>query len=100
TGREIIGYLGIVMCGLGVTGLVLWWPRAGQWRAAFGIRRRARGLRLHRDLHGTVGIWGWIVFLIVSVSGTYLAFPQTIGDAARAVMPARDLRAQPTVARP
>jgi uncharacterized iron-regulated membrane protein len=100
SGREIIGWLGVVMCGLGVTGLVLWWPRAGQWRAAFGVRPGARGLRLHRDLHGMVGIWGLVVFLIVSVSGTYLAFPQTIGAATRAIMSARDLRAAPTVARP
>jgi uncharacterized iron-regulated membrane protein len=100
SGREIIGWLGVVMCGLGITGLVLWWPRAGQWRSAFGVRRGARGLRLHRDLHGTVGIWGLMVFLVVSFSGTYLAFPQTLGAAVRAVVPARDLRTQPTVTRP
>ena len=100
SGRAVIGWLGVAMCGLGVTGLVLWWPRSGQWRAAFAIRQGARGLRLHRDLHGMVGIWGVIVFLIVSVSGTYLAFPQAIGAATRAIMPARDLRAVPTVTPP
>jgi uncharacterized iron-regulated membrane protein len=95
TGREVIGWLGVGMLFLGTTGLVLWWPRRGQWRASFVVKRGARGVRLQRDLHGAVGIWTWAVFIAVTFSGVYLCFPQTIGGAVASVFAARDLRAQP-----
>ena len=93
SGREIIGWLGVAMLALGVSGLVLWWPRPGRWKAAFTVRKGARGARLYRELHGAVGIWSLVVFIIVSFSGVYLAFPQTLGDGVSALFPARDLRA-------
>jgi len=92
-GREIVGWFGVVMLVLGFSGLVLWWPRGGRWRAAVTVKRGARGYRLHRDLHGAVGIWSLVIFLVVSASGVYLALPQTTGGLVRAVLPARDLRA-------
>ena len=99
SGRTVVGWLGVSMLCLGVSGLALWWPRAGQWRSAFGVRQRARGFQLFRELHGAVGIWGLSAFVIVSASGTVLAFPQTIGGALARVLPMRDLRAVPTIAR-
>lgn len=93
SGREIIGWLGVAMLVLGVSGLVIWWPRPGRWKAAFTVKKGARGARLHRELHGAVGIWSLVVFLIVTFSGVYLAFPQTLGDGVSAILPARDLRA-------
>lgn len=79
-GRDIVGWLGIVMLAMGVSGLVIWWPRPGRWRAAFGVDRKARGVRLHRELHGAVGIWGLLVLITVSFSGVYLAFPETVSS--------------------
>jgi uncharacterized iron-regulated membrane protein len=76
-GLQTVGFLGIGMVLFGMSGLVLWWPRRGQWRFAFGIRRGARGFRLNHDLHASVGFWSLIVFLIVSISGVDLAFPVT-----------------------
>jgi uncharacterized iron-regulated membrane protein len=88
SGRDIVGWLGIAMLALGTSGLVLWWPRGGQWRRAFTIRRGARGFRFHRELHGAAGIWGLVVFFIVSFSGVYLAFPQAVGS----LLSTRDIR--------
>lgn len=93
TGREVIGWLGVAMLALGITGLVLWWPRAGRWAAAFTVKRGARGVRLHRELHGAVGVWSLAVYVVVTFSGVYLAFPQTLNAAIGGVFPARDLRA-------
>ena len=93
-GRDIIGWLGVAMLVLGLSGLVMWWPRPGRWKAAFTVKRGARGLRLHRDLHGAVGIWSLAVFVVVSLSGVYIAFPETTGAALRAVFGGRDLRAE------
>jgi uncharacterized iron-regulated membrane protein len=91
-GREIIGWLGVAMLVMSVSGLVNWWPRRGRWRAGFGVARGAQGYRLHRELHGAVGIWGLAVFVVVTVAGIYLAFPETLRAAISPVLPARDLR--------
>jgi uncharacterized iron-regulated membrane protein len=94
-GRKLVGWFGVAMVALGMSGLVMWWPRRGRFAAAFTVDRTARGPRLLRQIHGAIGAWCWLVFMTVSVSSVYLAFPQTIGDAVRTVLPGRDLRAPP-----
>ncbi|MBU8872306.1 PepSY domain-containing protein [Reyranella sp. MMS21-HV4-11] len=92
-GREIVGWLGVAMLVLGCSGLYLWWPKPGQWKAAFQVRRKAKGLRLNRELHGAVGIWSLAIFMLVNFTGVYLAFPQQISAAVNTVWPGRDMRA-------
>jgi len=77
----VVGWLGIAMCILGLSGLVLWWPKKGQWKYAFKVRSTATGLRFHRELHAATGIWIFLVFLAVSFSGVVIAWPQTFGMA-------------------
>jgi uncharacterized iron-regulated membrane protein len=97
-GREgrawAVGPLGVAMCLLGLTGLVLWWPKRGQWKYAFLVRKTATGLRFHRELHAATGIWIFAVFMIVSFSGVVIAWPQTMGMNPPGFNP----RVQPTVA--
>jgi uncharacterized iron-regulated membrane protein len=79
TGRPFVGWLGVAMCLLGVSGLVLWWPKRGQWKYAFKVRPTATGLRFHRELHAATGIWIFLVFMAVSFSGVVISWPQTMG---------------------
>jgi len=92
-GRELVGWLGVALLVLGCSGLYLWWPRPGQWKAAFIVRRTAKGLRFNRELHGAVGIWSLVLFMLVNFTGVYLAFPQQISAAVNTVWPGRDMRA-------
>lgn len=92
-GRELVGWLGVALLVLGCSGLYLWWPRPGQWKAAFLVRRNARGLRFNRELHGAVGIWSLVLFMLVNFTGVYLAFPQQISATVNALWPGRDMRA-------
>lgn len=85
-GRQIIGWLGAVMLFLGITGLVIWWPRPRRLWAALTIKRGARGLRLHRDLHGAIGFWTLSVFVVVCFTGVYIAFPKAISTAMQMVL--------------
>jgi uncharacterized iron-regulated membrane protein len=93
----VVGWLGVAMCVLGLSGLVLWWPKKGQWKYAFKVRSTASGLRFNRELHAATGIWIFLVFLAVSFSGVVIAWPQTFGmpngrgNAAK-VEPTRDRR--------
>ena len=77
-GRPFVGWLGVAMLLLGVSGLVLWWPKRGQWKYAFMVRKTATGLRFHRELHAAAGIWIFVVFMAVSFSGVAITFPQTV----------------------
>lgn len=92
-GREIVGWLGVAMLVLGCSGLYLWWPKAGQWKAAFTVRRTAKGIRFNRELHGAIGIWSLVLFMVVNFTGVYLAFPQQIAAAVNTLWPGRDMRA-------
>ena len=90
--RRVVGWFGVAMVVLGLSGLVNWWPPRRRWRDGFVVRRGARGT-VYRQLHGAAGIWAYAVFIVVSLSGVYLAFPQTLREAVNTLIPARDLRA-------
>ncbi|HWB50555.1 MAG TPA: PepSY-associated TM helix domain-containing protein [Stellaceae bacterium] len=91
--RRLVGWFGVAMVVLGISGIVNWWPPRRRWREGFFVRGNARGAALYRQLHGATGIWAYAVFIVVSLSGVYLAFPQTVRGAVDIVAPARDLRA-------
>jgi uncharacterized iron-regulated membrane protein len=89
-GAQTVGFLGIAMVLFGVSGLMLWWPRKGQWRSAFWVKRGAWGFRLNRELHSVAGFWSLLVFLIVCISGVDLAFPVTFQSAVGKILPLRN----------
>jgi len=94
-GRQVVGWLGVFMTFLGISGMVMWWPRKNQWKQAFTFSFGKSGLKTNRDMHGAVGIWGWVVFVLVCVSGVYLCFPIAINsmvDAGAVVREARQPR--------
>lgn len=91
-GRAAVGWFGVVMCLLGVSGLILWWPKRGRFAKAFLVTRGATGWRLMRELHGAIGIWSFAVFMIVSFSGVYIAFPQTTNGLIRGIFQSADPR--------
>jgi uncharacterized iron-regulated membrane protein len=94
-GLPFVGWNGVIMTFMGLSGLLLWWPRRGQWQGLFFVRKGARGLAFHLDLHRTVGIWGLLVLLAVSISGIYLTFPQKIGPFIKNHFPAADVTTDP-----
>ena len=74
-GRIYEGWIGLLMALLGLSGLYLWWPKARQWKYGFIVRRKAKGLRFHRELHGAVGIWTLAIYMVVTVTGVGICFP-------------------------
>ena len=87
TEKDFVGWIGVALTLLSLSGLVLWWPRGGQWKAAFGIKRGATGHRLNRDLHSTAGFWTLGLYLVVCISGIYLAFPREFRNSVGSVFP-------------
>lgn len=98
-GRQTVGWFGLAMLVLGLSGLILWWPKAQPWNA-FSVARGARGFRLYRELHGAAGIWALLFFMIVSFSGVAIAFPESVRavfSGGAAAPPAMDLRSGPKI---
>ena len=92
-GRELVGWLGVALLVLGCSGLYLWWPRARPVEGGLHRAPHRQGLRFNRELHGAVGIWSLVLFMLVNFTGVYLAFPQQISAAVNTVWPGRDMRA-------
>jgi uncharacterized iron-regulated membrane protein len=80
-GREIVGAVGIAMLISSLSGLYLWWPARGRFRAALGFRR---GFTTTRNLHYFFGFYGALVLAMLSFTGIFLAY----NDASRAVVAA------------
>jgi len=85
--RAFVGFMGIALIFICISGIILWWPRKGQWKNAFWIKEGTRGFRFHRDWHNAIGFWSFLVLFLVSFTGLYLAFPRTFKEGVGMVMP-------------
>jgi len=72
-GRSIVGWVGVAMLILSLTGLYLWWPRHNQWSRAFVWRRSPA---TSSNLHYMTGFWICFPLALISLTGIYLAWPQ------------------------
>ena len=74
SGRQIVGWAGVGMLILSLTGIWLWWPRNGSLLRAL---RWTRSPHFTFNLHNMLGFWISIPLAVVSLTGIYLSFPQT-----------------------
>lgn len=73
-GRQIVGWAGVGMLILSLTGIWIWWPRNGAFLK--GLRWK-RSPQFTFNLHNMLGFWISIPLAVVSLTGIYLSFPQT-----------------------
>ncbi|HVY14547.1 MAG TPA: PepSY-associated TM helix domain-containing protein [Rhodopila sp.] len=78
-GRNVIGCCGIGLTILALTGVPIFWPRHGRWRAALTVPFGATGYRLQRGLHSAIGGWVMVLLFLQAASGVTMAFPQAFG---------------------
>ena len=96
SGRAIVGWAGVGMLILSLTGLWLWWPRNGVFRA--GLRWRRAGDATISNLHYLLGFWIALPLTFVSLTGIYLSFPQTARSAMSAIAPMNPQAGRPIFA--
>ncbi|HUI22182.1 MAG TPA: PepSY-associated TM helix domain-containing protein [Methylocella sp.] len=73
SGRQIVGFVGMGLLFLCLTGLWIWWPR--NVSVLRGLRWR-RGPKVSFNLHHMTGFWIAIPLAIMAITGMYQAFPQ------------------------
>ncbi|HQT69901.1 MAG TPA: PepSY-associated TM helix domain-containing protein [Thiobacillus sp.] len=98
-GETMLGIGGLLLIGLCVTGLVLWWPRNGKISQGFKIQWYARWKRLNFDLHRVSGLYLTLFLLITAFTGVTLVFNKTVTGLIDAVT-ASPPRATPPLSTP
>ena len=84
SGRAIVGWAGVGMLILSLTGIWLWWPRNGAFLPGLRWRRSAQTTT---NLHHLLGFWISIPLAVVSFTGVYLGFPQTMRQMMSSIAP-------------
>jgi uncharacterized iron-regulated membrane protein len=91
-GKNIIGWFGVGMLIMSISGLIIWWPKKNYFRSSLIFSFKEKGFMFHRRLHKALGIWGFVILITSSFTGIYLAFPKQTGAVIATVFPARNLR--------
>jgi uncharacterized iron-regulated membrane protein len=84
SGRSINGIAGIGMLTLALTGIWLWWPRNGAFLSGLRWRRAPATIN---NVHHLLGFWISLPLALVSLTGVYLAFPQSARTLMSSVAP-------------
>lgn len=84
SGRAIVGWTGVGMLVLALSGIVLWWPRNGMF--VRGLRWR-RSPTVSNNLHHLAGFWISLPLAFVSLTGIYLSFPPQARSVLSSVVP-------------
>ncbi|WP_269319876.1 PepSY-associated TM helix domain-containing protein [Nitrosococcus oceani] len=85
--HNTITFLGLFLLISTVTGLYLWWPRAGTFLKAMGVQRQSRSPRIHFELHRLVGFYGSAVLLVLAFTGFNFGYGEYLKSAMAVVSP-------------
>lgn len=80
-GREIVGWVGVVLAISAITGLILWWPqpRLRAWKQAWQLKwRNMSWQRRSFDLHKVSGAAIAVPMLLIALSGSALTFREPL----------------------
>lgn len=98
-GTQIVGWCGVAMLVLLISGMFVWWPR-GDWKKALSFKRRAVPLRRIRDIHKLSGLGSIFLLLILVGTGVLLALPTVKTDLLAATIASPNPVPQPLSGRP
>jgi uncharacterized iron-regulated membrane protein len=75
TGETVVGVCGLLLIGLCLSGLVLWWPGRRKLAQGFTVRRPLHGRRAFYDLHKLGGVLALVMLLMNGLTGSAFVFP-------------------------
>ena len=89
-GKQIVGWSGVLLLVLSITGIVLWW-RAKLLRLSW----TGSGKRFNFDLHNTVGITSSLFLFVFAVTSLCIHWERQVGNLAQQMSPAPPVRPIP-----
>ncbi len=72
-GSTVVGWAGVMLVILSLTGLLLWWPGKILW-----VKRTASGRRLVFELHSALGGATWLFLLLLGLTGVTIHWSQPV----------------------
>ena len=75
TGRSINGIAALLVIGIALTGIVVWWPGIRTWRRSVTVPRHLGWRRFTWHLHSAMGFWSFGFLIVFGLSGAYLGNP-------------------------
>lgn len=78
SGKIVMAVVGGFLLASLLSGLYLWWPSVGKWRSALCIKSGAGKQRLTYDLHKVAGVYGFMVMLVLALTGIALEIPDYV----------------------
>ena len=91
TGKYIVGTMGVALLFFSLSGIVIWWPRRGQWRKVLRVNRHQGSVRLNYDLHKFIGILFSVLLGLSAFTGIGLIFHGPMEAAVNFVSPLTEL---------
>jgi uncharacterized iron-regulated membrane protein len=88
-GHNILLFEGIALVFMGVSGLIVWWPRKNKFRKALTIKWKSKSLPLLRDLHMVPGALTAVLMLLAGLTGAMLIADPVVKAAVSAVAPVK-----------
>jgi uncharacterized iron-regulated membrane protein len=89
-GHTAVGFVGLALLFVAVTGLWTAWPRHATreaWKRVFTLKHGASTHRRFYDLHRATGAWLALFLLLMSLTGAYLCFPKQVRALVAIVLP-------------
>lgn len=84
-GEIILGISALLLIGMSMTGLILWWPRNGNFSPGFRIQWATQWKRINFDIHRASGIYTVLFILLTAFTGTSLIFNKTVASLINAI---------------
>lgn len=85
TGKIILFLEAAGLLFMAITGLILWWPRAGRFVASLTVHWRGPSLRILRDLHVVPGVLTFLFIIASAFTGASLVAPYLLRPVVAAV---------------
>jgi len=86
-GRLVNGVGALLLLGMCVTGLVIWWPGTSNWTRSLRVDFSRQWRRVNWDLHSAVGFWTVALIAMWAATGAYFVFPTPFRLAVNRISP-------------
>jgi len=86
-GRLVNGVGALVLLGMCVTGVVIWWPGTGNWTRSLRVDFTRQWRRVNWDLHSAIGFWTVALIAMWAATGAYFVFPTPFRLAVNRISP-------------
>lgn len=84
-GMALVTLAGFVLLCLGISGMIVWWPKRGRIRKSLAIQWHLKARLVLRQLHRSTGVVVAIILGFSTVTGLFMSIPMLIEESPEAL---------------